>query len=107
MFTYDLNKIMWKLELELSTVGDSTRREFSASSSSVRFLSLRHKITSRYAVPGAELRIWLKQGKEKRLPARKKRLPARILTKARKRLLRQNATRLCVNLWENAQYKSA
>ena len=35
-----------------------------------------------------ELRIWLKQGKEKILPTRKKRLPARILTKARKRLLR-------------------
>ena len=33
---------------------------------------------------GVELKIWLKQGKEKRLPARKKRLPARILTKARK-----------------------
>ena len=54
-----------------------------------------------------ELRIWFKQGEEKRLPTRKKRLPARILTKARKRLLRQNATRLCVNLWGNAQYKSA
>ena len=56
---------------------------------------------------GVELKIWLKQGKEKRLPARKKRLLARILTKARKCLLRQNATKLCVNMWGNAQYRSA
>ena len=45
--------------------------------------------------------------RKKRLPARKKRLLARILTKARKCPLRQNATKLCVNMWGNAQYRSA
>ena len=62
--------------------------------------------------PGVELRIWLKQGKEKaqtrkgkktagkekRLLARKKRLLARILEKARKRLSQQNSTKKCVNV---------
>ena len=59
--------------------------------------------------PGVELRFWFKQGKEKRLPAR-------ILAKARKCLSRQNSIKKCVNvkkqglnstkkyvnLWENA-----
>ena len=45
--------------------------------------------------------------KEKKLLTRKKSLLANISTKVRKCLLRQNATRLCVNLWENAQYKTA
>ena len=43
--------------------------------------------------PGVELRIWLKQGKEKRLLAR----ILKILEKARKRLSRQNSTKKCVN----------
>ena len=38
--------------------------------------------------PGLLLRIWLKQGKEKKLPAR----ILKILEKARKRLSRQNST---------------
>ena len=40
---------------------------------------------------GVLLRIWLKQGKEKRLLAR-------ILEKARKRLSRQNSTKKCVSV---------
>ena len=43
---------------------------------------------------GVELRIWLKQGKEKRLLAR----ILKFLEKARKRLSRQNSTKKCVNL---------
>ena len=39
-------------------------------------------LTCWFAMPGVELRIWLKQGKEKRLPARKKRLLARIFNKS-------------------------
>ena len=43
---------------------------------------------------GVLLRIWLKQGKEKRLLAR----ILEILEKARKRLSRQNSTKKCVNV---------
>ena len=63
-------------------------------------------------ISGVELRIWLKQGKEKaqtrkgkkttgkekRLLARKKRLLTRILEKARKRLSRQNSTKKCIHV---------
>ena len=42
-------------------------------------------------LPGVLLRIWLKQGKEKRLLAR----ILEILEKARKRLSRQNSTKKC------------
>jgi len=52
-----------------------------------------------------ELRIWLKQGKEKaqtrkgkKTAGKEKRLLARILEKARKRLSRQNSTKKCVNV---------
>ena len=55
--------------------------------------------------PGVELRIWLKQGKEKaqtrkgkKTAGKEKRLLARILEKARKRLSRQNSTKKCVNV---------
>ena len=54
---------------------------------------------------GVELRIWLKQGKEKaqtrkgkKTAGKEKRLLARILEKARKRLSRQNSTKKCVNV---------
>ena len=43
---------------------------------------------------GVVLRIWLKQGKEKRLLAR----ILKFLEKARKRLSRQNSTKKCVNV---------
>ena len=46
------------------------------------------------ASPGLLLRIWLKQGKEKKLPAR----ILKILEKARKRLSRKNSTKKCVNV---------
>jgi len=36
-----------------------------------------------------------------------KKIPGKDLKEARKRLLLQNLTKKCVNLWENAQYKSA
>ena len=36
-----------------------------------------------------------------------KKIPGKDLRKARKCLSRQNSTKKCVNLWENAQYKSA
>ena len=36
-----------------------------------------------------------------------KKIPGKDLKEARKRLLLQNSTKKCVNLWENAQYKSA
>ena len=45
---------------------------------------------------GVLLRIWLKQGKEKRQLAR----ILEILEKARKRLSRQNSTKKCVNVRE-------
>ena len=58
-------------------------------------------------VTGVELRIWLKQGKEKaqtrkgkKTAGKEKRLLARILEKARKRLSRQNSTKKCVNVGE-------
>ena len=54
---------------------------------------------------GVPLRIWLKQGKEKaqtrkgkKTAGKEKRLLARILEKARKRLSRQNSTKKCVNV---------
>ena len=43
---------------------------------------------------GVVLRIWLKQGKEKRLLAR----ILKFLEKARKRLSRQNSTKKCINV---------
>ena len=56
-------------------------------------------------IAGVELRIWLKQGKEKaqtrkgkKTAGKEKRLLARILEKARKRLSRQNSTKKCVNV---------
>ena len=56
-------------------------------------------------VSGVELRIWLKQGKEKaqtrkgkKTAGKEKRLLARILEKAGKRLSRQNLTKKCVNV---------
>ena len=59
----------------------------------------------REARAGVELRIWLKQGKEKaqtrkgkKTAGKEKRLLARILEKARKRLSRQNSTKKCVNV---------
>ena len=45
-------------------------------------------------ITGLELRIWLKQGKEKRLLAR----ILEILENARKRLSRQNSTKKCVKV---------
>ena len=51
-----------------------------------------------WASTGLLLRFWLRQGKEKRLLAR-------ILTKARKRLSRQNSTKKCVNLRKNIQVR--
>ena len=57
------------------------------------------------ATTGVELGIWLKQGKEKaqtrkgkKTAGKEKRLLARILEKARKRLSRQNSTKKCVNV---------
>ena len=57
------------------------------------------------STPGVELRIWLKQGKEKaqtrkgkKTAGKEKRLLARILEKAHKRLSRQNSTKKCVNV---------
>ena len=49
---------------------------------------------------GVELRFGLRIGLDESLQDR-------ILTKARKRLSRQNSTKLCVNLWENVQHKNA
>ena len=37
----------------------------------------------------------------------KKKTPGKDFNKSAKRLLRQNETRLCVNLWGNAQHRSA
>ena len=48
------------------------------------------------------LTFGLKQGKKKLLPKKEKKLPAKILTKMRKLILQQNATRKCVNMWDNA-----
>ena len=46
--------------------------------------------------------------KERKKDSRQgKKIPGKDLRKARKRLSRQNSTKKCVNLWENAQYKSA
>ena len=49
---------------------------------------------SKYMCTGVLLRIWLKQGKEKRLLAR----ILEILENARKRLSRQNSTKKCVKV---------
>jgi len=48
---------------------------------------------------GVELRFRLRIGLDESLQDR-------ILTKVRKRLSRQNSTKLCVNLWENVQHKT-
>ena len=46
--------------------------------------------------------------KERKKDSRQgKKTPGKDLTKARKPLSRQNLTKKCVNLWENAQYKTA
>ena len=59
-------------------------------------LAMKEKVTSKVnlANPGVLLRIWLKQGKEKRLLAR----ILEILEKARERLSRQNSTKKCVKV---------
>ena len=56
-------------------------------------------------ISGVELRIWLKQGKEKaqtrkgkKTAGKEKRLLTRILEKACKRLSQQNSTKKCVNV---------
>ena len=56
-------------------------------------------------ISGVELRIWLKQGKEKaqtrkgkKTAGKEKRLLARILEKASKRLSRRNSAKKCVNV---------
>ena len=74
-----------------------TRMEFAGKRLHSMFVMLLPKIlvfSNMYDLnPGVLLRIWLKQGKEKRLLAR-------ILGKARKRLSRQNSTKKCVNVGE-------
>ena len=50
--------------------------------------------------PGVELRFGLRIGLDESLQDR-------ILKKVRKRLSRQNLTKLCVNFWENVQHKNA
>ena len=58
----------------------------------------------RLSQPGVKLRIWLKSKenaqtrKGKKTAGKEKRLLARILEKARKRLSQQNSTKKCVNV---------
>ena len=57
-----------------------------------------YAIASHITYPGVLLKIWLKQGKEKKTAGKEKRLPARILEKARKHLSQQNSTKKSVNV---------